>query len=72
MSVGVEQRGRKGVIHVGQKCVGIADRQFFVIPNDEEKTLTVCPTEEQYSAIELDKEKARILANIILHQIQKW
>lgn len=48
------------------------DTNFFVIPNDEMQTLTICPTEKRYSGIILDEKKARALANIILHQIQKW
>lgn len=49
-----------------------ADKNFFVIPDDEAKTLTISPTEDKYTAIRLDKAKARVLADIILHQIQRW
>lgn len=50
----------------------IADTNFFVIPDEETQTLVVSPTEKKYSAIRLNKEKAQLLANIILHEIQKW
>lgn len=49
-----------------------ADKNFFVIPDDESKTLTISPTEDKYTAIILDKTKAKVLADIILHQIQRW
>ena len=48
------------------------DTNFFVIPNDETKTIVICPTEERYSGIKLDKVRAVLLADIILRQIQKW
>ena len=49
-----------------------ADNRFFVIPDDEAKTLTISPTEDKYTAIRLDKARAKILADIIIHQIQRW
>jgi len=49
-----------------------ADSNFFVIADDEAHTLTVTPTEDKFAAIKLDKAKAKALADIILHQIQKW
>ena len=48
------------------------DTKFFVIPDDESKTLVVCPTEPQFNAIRLNKSTAQLLVDIILHQIQKW
>lgn len=48
------------------------DTNFFVIPDDETRTIVVCPTEEQYSGIRLNREKARIMADIILRQIENW
>lgn len=36
-----------------------ADNRFFVIPDDETKTLTISPTEDKYTAIRLDKALRR-------------
>lgn len=48
------------------------DSKFFVIPDDATKTIIICPTEERFSSLRLNKAMAQLLADIILHQIQKW
>lgn len=48
------------------------DTKFFVIPDDESKTLILCPTEKRFDSIKLNKTTAQLLVDIILHQIQKW
>lgn len=62
------QRVRRVKSHAAEN----ADNKFFVIPDNDAQTLLVTTTEEQYSAIRLDRTAAQLLANIIIHQIQKW
>lgn len=50
---------------------GMTDN-FFIIPDDDTKTLTICTSGKRGGTIKLDKERACVLANIIRHQIQKW
>lgn len=50
----------------------LQEDMFIVIPNDEEKYLTLCPLEVGETSIKLTKKTGQILINIISHQIQKW
>lgn len=43
----------------------VPDNNFFLIPDDETKTLSV-------TAYRLTKKTAKVLADVILHQIQEW
>lgn len=44
---------------------------FFIFPDDANKRLIIAPTREN-SVIDIEIEKARELAQIILYQIQEW
>ncbi len=47
------------------------DNIFSVLPDDEEKTITISPSTFG-SVLKLDVKKAEVLAKIIQDQIQEW
>ena len=60
------------IANVIKKRIESQEELFAIIPDDQTRTMILCPIEEGQCAIKLTKKTAKLLIAMIDRQIQEW